>query len=290
MKQFNLGKGHAKGQSEQEASFQHGPDAWRKRFIPISLTVIILVSAAWVANTFIVIPSSPTPSQLQPVQAVSPPQPQTPPVFPPAPPPQEVAQKEEPAEKPLGKKPKAEGPKVEPLEEAKPKEANRKELKKKVRPLSSVKPQSAYSLQVGAMAEEENTKALKRQLEQLGYPARIRKGSLLVTKHIVYTGGSPSEEETQGLARKLNVDGFPSQVVLAGDHFFVQVGTFFDLNGAIDLAHELQKRNYPPKIVSSQVNTTIYRVQIGPFKSLAEALRTRKELKEKGLNSFIVKD
>ena len=123
MKQFNLVKDHAKGRSEQEASFQHGPDAWKKRLILISLTVIILVSAAWVANTFI-FTSSPTPSQLQPVQAVSPPQPQTPAVFPPAPAPKEVAQKEEPAEKPPG-----EEPKVAQSEEAKPKEPSRKELK-----------------------------------------------------------------------------------------------------------------------------------------------------------------
>lgn len=285
MKQFNPGKGHPQGRSEQEASFQRGPDAWKKRFIPISLTVIILVSAAWVANTFIFTPPLPTPSQLQPVQAVSPPQPQTPAVFSSAPAPEKVAQKEEQAKKPPGEEPRGRR-----SGEAKPKEPSRKRLEKKAHRPSSVKLQGAYSLQVGAMTEEENTKALKQQLEQLGYPARIRKGSILVTKHIVYTGGSPSEEEAQGLARKLNVDGFPSQVVLAGDHFLVQVGTFFDLNGAIDLAHELQKRNYTPKIVSSRVNTTIYRVQIGPFKSRAEALRAGKELEEKGLNSFIVKD
>ena len=46
-------------------------------------------------------------------------------------------------------------------------------------------PKGTFSLQVGAMVVRENAEALRRKLEQNGYPASVREGKANVSKHVV---------------------------------------------------------------------------------------------------------
>jgi cell division septation protein DedD len=103
-------------------------------------------------------------------------------------------------------------------------------------------------------------------------------------------GEPTSKPEAEELARRLNVDGFPSQLVAVGSKYTPQIGAFFNLDEAIDLARELQKKNYPPKITSKPAKTTVFQVRHGRFDSRAAAVKRGEDLKSKGFNSMVVQD
>lgn len=276
MKRFNLGRTIGQNPPEEGAPPAEGRGP-RKIFIVAAVLVILGASAYWVAMNFLLAPPSPSPpSKPIPIQPAAP-KPQA--LAPTAQAPKEVAKAE-----PKGEL-KAEQPKPTPPAKPEPPKPEQ-EAAVPAKPAPSI----TYSLQVGAMVQEQNAQALKKKLAELGYPSRIRKGSIYITQHVVYVGGYASREEAEALARRLNVDGFPSQVLPLENRFFAEVGAFFGLDEAIDLAHELQKKNYPPKIVSNPINTTVYQVRIGPFGSRAEALKRKEELKARGFTSFFVKD
>ncbi len=145
-----------------------------------------------------------------------------------------------------------------------------------------------YSLQVGAMVVEENAQNLRRRLEEKGFQASIRKGTAFITKHVVTVGEPSGKREADELSRRLNVDGFPSQLMTAESKYAPQVGAFFNLDEAIDLARELQKKNYQPKIGSNQANTVVYQVRYGRFDSRAAALKRGEQLKAQGFTYMVV--
>src|SRR5574341_817691 len=147
-----------------------------------------------------------------------------------------------------------------------------------------------YSLQVGAMVMQQNANALKQRLDASGFPATVRKGTAPVKRESVTVGEPTSRPEAEELARRLNVDGFPSQLVTVGSNYTPQVGAFFDENEAIDLARELQKKNYPPKITSKPAKTTVFHVRHGRFDSRAAAAKRGEELKKKGFNFMVVRN
>lgn len=147
-----------------------------------------------------------------------------------------------------------------------------------------------YSLQMGAMVMEQNAEALKRKLNAGGYPAVIRKGTAYVTKQIVTVGEPTGKREAEDLSRRLNVDGFPSQLLAVGGKYTPQIGAFFNLDEAIDLARELQKKNYPPKITSKPATTVVFQVRHGKFNSRAAAVRRGEELKGKGFSFLVVRE
>lgn len=147
-----------------------------------------------------------------------------------------------------------------------------------------------YSLQIGAMVMEENAMALKRKLDASGFSAVIRKGKAYVTKQIVTVGEPSGKGDAEDLSRRLNVDGFPSQLLAVGGKYTPQIGAFFNLNEAIDLARELQKKNYPPKIISKPTTTVVYQVRCGKFDSRAAAVRRGEELKGKGFGFLVVRE
>ncbi len=183
---------------------------------------------------------------------------------------------------------KAEPGKAAPSEKpAPPAKAEAKPAKK-----HAAKPASAiavsYSLQVGAMVMEENAEALKRKLDASGFPAVIRKGKAFVTKQLVTVGEPTGKSEAEALSRRLNVDGFPSQLLAVGGKYTPQIGAFFNLDEAIDLARELQKKNYPPKITSKPATAVVYQVRHGKFDSRAAAVRQGEELKRKGFTVYHV--
>jgi hypothetical protein len=140
------------------------------------------------------------------------------------------------------------------------------------------------------MVMEENAEALKRKLEASGFPAIIRKGTAFVTKQIVTVGEPTGKPEAEALSRRLNVDGFPSDLLAVAGKYTPQIGAFFNLDEAIDLARELQKKNYTPKITSKPANTVVYQVRHGKFDSRAAAVRRGEELKGKGFNFLVVRE
>jgi cell division septation protein DedD len=150
--------------------------------------------------------------------------------------------------------------------------------------------QGGYSLQVAAMVVEENAQGLKQKLDQGGFQSVIRKATAFVTKHVVTAGEPTGKSEAEELARRLTVDGFPSQLLVIGDKYSPQIGAFFNLDEAIDLARELQKKNYRPKITSKPANTLVFQVRHGKFDSRSAAVKRGGELKAKGFNFLVVRD
>ena len=137
---------------------------------------------------------------------------------------------------------------------------------------------------------ERNAEALKRKLDAAGYPAVIRKGTAYVTKQIVTVGEPTGKREAEDLSRRLNVDGFPSQLLTVGGKYAPQIGAFFTLDEAIDLARELQKKNYPPKITSKLATAVVFQVRHEKFSSRAAAVRRGEELKGKGFSFLVVRE
>ena len=145
-----------------------------------------------------------------------------------------------------------------------------------------------FSVQVGAMAQEANAANLKQKLDAMGFQAVVRKGSGFANSHVVTVGDPTGKREAEDLARRLNVEGFPSQLVAVEGKYAPQVGSFVNLDEAIDVARELQKKNYRPKITSKPATTVLYQVRHGQFDTRAAAMKRGEELKAKGFNAWVV--
>lgn len=146
-----------------------------------------------------------------------------------------------------------------------------------------------YAVQVAALVVERNALALKARLEQLGYRPIIRTITAPVTRHRVDGGEFTSREEAEQMARRLNGDGFsPNLVEAEGGKFRLAVGSFFRVDEAIDLARDLQKKNYTPKILSRAVPTPLHVVRVGEFSHPSEAEEVLQALKRQGLSPLIV--
>ncbi len=210
---------------------------------------------------------------------------------PPPPPIPGVKAKEKAPIKPASKKvaPPPAIPKTEAKVEAKSTPKPKAKPAAKAAPEATAAP-AGYSLQIGAMVMEQNAEALRHKLEQSGFATAVRKGTAFVTKHVVTVGEPTGKSEAEALARKLNVDGFPSQLLAAGGKFTPQIGAFFNLDEAIDLARELQKKNFRPKITSKPVTTVVYQVRYGRFDSRSAATKRGEELKAKGFNFMVVRN
>ncbi|HSB77188.1 MAG TPA: SPOR domain-containing protein [Candidatus Methylomirabilis sp.] len=194
-------------------------------------------------------------------------------------------------------KPTTPGPAPAPPSAGPAKAEPRKTAKAETPPASTkaaTKPTGAapagYSLQVAAMMVEANAQSLKQKLDQSGYQSVIRQATVFVTKHVVTVGEPTGKSEAEDLARRLTVDGFPSQLLAIGNKYAPQVGAFFNLDEAIDLARDLQKKNYPPKITSKPANTLVYQVRHGKFDSRSAAVKRGEELKAKGFDFMVVRD
>ena len=187
---------------------------------------------------------------------------------------------------------KAPTPEKAPAEQAPPAKAGSPTGKAEAKAPSKVAPTASkgFSVQVGAMAQAENAETLKRKLDAAGYQAVVRKGSGFAPKHVVTVGDPVAKREAEEMARRLNVDGFPSQLVTAEGKYTPQIGSFVNLDEAIDLARELQKKNYRPKITSSNApaTTVLFQVRHGQFDTRAAAVKRGEELKAKGFNAWVV--
>jgi cell division septation protein DedD len=145
-----------------------------------------------------------------------------------------------------------------------------------------------FSLQVGAYAVQANAEGLKQRLDASGFASSIRKGSAYVNRHIVTVGEPTTRREAEELARKLNVDGFPSDLARVEGKYTPQLGAFVNPDEAIDLAREVQKKQYRPKISQRPLTTEVYQVRHGEFDSRGAALKRGDELKAKGFQEVFV--
>jgi cell division septation protein DedD len=109
-----------------------------------------------------------------------------------------------------------------------------------------------------------------------------------VNRHIVTVGDPTGKREAEEMVRRLNVDSFPSQLITLEGKYTPQVGSFVNLDEAIDLARELQKKNYRPKITSKPATTSLFQVRHGQYDTRAAAMKRGEELKAKGFNAWVV--
>lgn len=155
----------------------------------------------------------------------------------------------------------------------------------------TVKPEKLYSVQVASLVVEKNAISLKQRLEKLGYSPTIEKASASITRHRVYAGEFSDRDEAEQTARQLGVAGFPSNLIETGQRkFALEVGWSFHLNDALDLARNLQKNDYPSKIVSKASPTPVHVVRVGAYEDRADAVRASENLKTKGFAPLIVQN
>ena len=166
-----------------------------------------------------------------------------------------------------------------------------------VRPLGVGAPEAAkiasrrrFSVQVGAMAHEANAHALRRRLEQLGYPSTIRKGRASISHQVVFVSAPGDGNDAQVLTEKLRAEGFSAFASESGGRYRVETGRLVLLDDAIDLARDLQRKGFTPTIAAETVNTTLYLVRVGEFSSRAKARQTSRELQKKGFPVLITKE
>jgi len=184
-------------------------------------------------------------------------------------------------------------PKAPPVVDGPP-AAPRVTEKPAAKPMATVtepelKGEKRYTVQVASLAVERNAIALKARLEELGFRPIIHTTTAPITRHRVYGGEFERREEAEQTAQKLKVDGFPSNVVeTKGGKFGLEIGSFVHLNEAIDLAHNLQKKNYAAKVVSKAVPTPVYAVRVGEYENRSEAAEVLEALKRQGFTPIIV--
>lgn len=259
-----------------------------RRILIIAGIGVILIGGWYLAQSLFFAPSPPPPSPARPVTSA-------PPAKAPAPaaPTKEAAPAPAAPTKPPAKEVAKPVPPAPPAKAAAPAKEAAPPAKAEAKPAEKPAPKAAlvsYSLQMGAMVMVENAEALKRKLDARGFPAIIRKGTAYVTKQIVTVGDPSGKREAEDLSRRLNVDGFPSQLLAVGGKYTPQIGAFFNLDEAIDLARELQKKNYPPKITSKPTTTVVYQVRHGKFDTRATAVKRGEDLKSKGFNFLVVRE
>ncbi len=149
----------------------------------------------------------------------------------------------------------------------------------------------SYTVQVAALVAQPNAQSLTKRLEKLGYRPRIQTTTARITRHRVYAGEFESQEEAQQAARRLNVDGFSSNLVeVEGGKFVLEVGSFFKIDEAIDLARDLQNKNYISRIDSTAIPTQVHVVRVGAYENHSEALQTLDALKKQGFSPLIVRE
>ncbi len=294
MRRFNLMKpanaGEADDQAPPEPTAPH-PSSRRIFLLSLLLVVVAALGAKNLIGTYIGRGSdtpSPTPGRtvIPPPEQASRPSPA--PFMPSA-----VVIPERPAKGfdsdtgPQSKRPVASPP--EKNAESEPPQPRAMQPPEAVAPLApKAASQGRFSIQVGAMARERNALALRQRLQKLGYPVTIRKAHTPATQHVVLVTAAVDRAEADTLVEKLRAEGVPAILGESDGRYRVEAGRSAGLDQAIDLAHELQKKGFTPKIVSETGSSTLHLVRVGQFSSRGEAIHKAKELREKGFPTLIV--
>lgn len=141
-----------------------------------------------------------------------------------------------------------------------------------------------YTVLVASLVDKRNALSVKSQLEDLGYTPVIHMSTASVTRHRVCGGEFSRREEAEMNARRLNVDGFASNLVKTKEKTYrVDVGWYFSLKKATDLANLLKAKHYNPTIVSEAAPTSIHQVWVGQYADREEALKVVRSLEKEGL-------
>ncbi len=109
-------------------------------------------------------------------------------------------------------------------------------------------------------------------------------------RHVVTTGDYADRASAEEAAKRLAAQGIAARVTPVGGRFSLEAGSFANEDDAIDLARQLQRFNYPPRIQDQAQNAAIYQVRVGSFPSRAEAQAKGAELKGKGFPYLVVKN
>lgn len=315
MRKFNFLRG-GRGPSEWGGLSLENLSPQAKRLVIIGVIGLVFVAGVYIYSAYFTETPPPPPLALRQT-APKPPAPTPSPVQPPEVKPEEVkppatpspeaapvAEREAPpppkVETPGGTVKSAETPKVEatpteaPKETAKTIEPPSPEQKPIRQHMAKVeepkgKGERRYAIQVASLVTERNVLSLKERLEKMGYSPVIRRTTAPITRHSVRVGEFDDREEVEGTARRLNVDGFSSNIVELGQgKLTLEIGSSVNLNDAIDLAHNLQKKNYTPKIVSRSTPTPVHQVRVGEYSDRVEALQAIEELKKQGFAPILV--
>ena len=139
------------------------------------------------------------------------------------------------------------------------------------------------------MAQKTNAQALSQKLENLGYAVTIRKGRTSATQHVVLVAAPGERSEADALVERLKAEGVSAVVGESDGGYRAEAGRSAVLDEAIDIARELQKKGFTPKIASETATAPLYLVRVGQFASRGEASKRAKELREKGFPALIVK-
>ena len=155
--------------------------------------------------------------------------------------------------------------------------------------VSGVTAEKRYTVLVASLVDKRNALSVKSQLEDLGYTPVIHMSTASITRHRVYGGEFGKREEAEITARRLNVDGFASHLVETAKRTYrLEVGWYFSLKEATDLANSLKAKHYNPTIISSAAPTSVHQVWVGQYADRAEALRAVRSLEKEGLAPRIV--
>jgi cell division septation protein DedD len=144
---------------------------------------------------------------------------------------------------------------------------------------------------VASYVEEKNARSLMKDLKEQGLsPKLIKKGKATLTQHSVYLGDFSSPEEAGEMGARLQADGIRVTLKpMEKGHYSFLVSSSFVLNDAIDLAHELQKKDYSARIRSSQVQAPVYQVFVGRFSERTQTAESVQRLQEMGHSPIVVR-
>jgi cell division protein FtsN len=290
---------------EEAAEELPGEDGPRKKKTSPLLVLLLLLAAAYGAYAYII------PSYFPELLSSSP---TAPPAKAPAPkriavkPPQkQVAPKPVPAEEPKLALEKAKGESIParpaPLEEeVKPESAPEPEPEKalslpaeKIRVAKAdlpVKGDQGFLVQAGAFIFKSNIKAPISKIKEAGYTPRVETAYKSVAMNRLTVGEWDSFEEANTATLDLQEQGYIRAKVLplGGDKFTVLIDSYYYKHLAVEESIILEVKGFDAEIVKKSVRMKIYHILLGPYATAEEVAKVEEALKEKGLETAVLKN
>jgi len=288
--------------SEESAELPEEKGAKKKKTGPL-LVLLLLLAAAYGTYAYIIPGYFP--------ELLSPSQPATP-VRAPAPAPERIAVK--PPQKQAAPKPApAEEPKVA-TEKAKVESmpAGTAPVKEEVKPESgpkkalaipAEKPRVAkaplpvegdqgFLVQAGAFIFESNIKGPISKIMEAGYTPRVKTSYKLIPMNRLTVGGWGNFEEANTAALDLLEQGYKRAKVLplSKDKFAVLIGSYYYKHLAVEESIILEVKGFDTEIVEKPVRMKVYHILLGPYADAEELAKVEEALKEKGLETAVLKN
>ncbi len=180
---------------------------------------------------------------------------------------------------------------AEPVEHPKPEAKGKEGERIGSRSTREGYPSPKYSIQVESYSQESNALSLKRRLEQEGFSPRIVQSKMALTRHNVYLGDFSGPEQAAEMGSRLQAEGIRGTLESLEDgRQSYWVGSFYTLAEAVDRALEIQRKNYPVRVVSSTPMRAVYHVRIGHFDDRLRAAKMVARLRGQGHSPIVVKE